>query len=469
MGSAATDHNLPDPIRRDPEAERKRLLSGPSVNQRQPIQPDSPPPPPTPEKDTPPRKKKHQRKNSNLKETTNVRDTKSSPVKPHKSAHKHTNSSPIKPSSRIIQQQLSKGQKQKCDSLHLYCKCPRSASAIAPIVHKKLFFGDDNDPDDPIKALELSGDLPSGHLDLQNRKGLAIFGVDSGAPTSVLHGDGDLLLTRQDKATRVLSDPRLRDIVLAREQKLLYESEKRKRAEYERSCALEAEGRRWLAAKQQEERRQAEQAAREKAEREKREKREAEEAEQFRRQQIEKEYPALLAEVEELRQLKKEFVKVQRSKDAGAQLQTQQQLQTLQQEILFLREFKYKIKQVQPEIVRMVFEGGTAYPESDADDEYERSLHDTSPILATDDEETESEGSGGQTSNEHTPTTYGRMGRDRDGDNFPEGLITEWNAEDCADFLASLGYGQYADAFLGTSHTPQGCSGFRNQAQLTST
>ncbi|KAI9737667.1 MAG: Adaptor for signal transduction [Claussenomyces sp. TS43310] len=91
----------------------------------------------------------------------------------------------------------------------------------------------------------------------------------------------------------------------------------------------------------------------------------------------------------------------------------------------------------------MAFESGTAYPESDADDEYERSVHDSSPILAEDSEAspTDSELS----SNEHTPTTYGKSSS---GDQLPKTIITEWTVDECADFVGSLGLRQYADLFL---------------------
>ncbi|QSZ37028.1 hypothetical protein DSL72_009120 [Monilinia vaccinii-corymbosi] len=88
----------------------------------------------------------------------------------------------------------------------------------------------------------------------------------------------------------------------------------------------------------------------------------------------------------------------------------------------------------------MAFESGTAYPESDADDEYERSVHNSSPVLAND-----SEDSDGLSSNEHTPTTCGNHGI---GDTLPEAIITEWTADDCADFVGSLGLRQYGDQFL---------------------
>lgn len=90
------------------------------------------------------------------------------------------------------------------------------------------------------------------------------------------------------------------------------------------------------------------------------------------------------------------------------------------------------------------FESGTAYPESDADDEYERSLHDSSPVLATDDEASPS--SEGFSSNDHTPTF---MTSHNSGDRLPETIITEWTADECADFVGSLGLQQYGDQFLG--------------------
>jgi protein STE50 len=91
----------------------------------------------------------------------------------------------------------------------------------------------------------------------------------------------------------------------------------------------------------------------------------------------------------------------------------------------------------------MAFESGTDYPESDADDEYERSI--SSPVLATDDEGSPSE-SEGLSSNEHTPTIYEKV---IGSDQLPETIITEWTPEECADFVGSLGLRQYADQFLG--------------------
>lgn len=83
----------------------------------------------------------------------------------------------------------------------------------------------------------------------------------------------------------------------------------------------------------------------------------------------------------------------------------------------------------------MAFESGTAYPESDADDE-------GSVVLAND-----SDGdSDGLSSSEHTPTTYGTHSS---ADRLPEAIITEWTADECADFVCRLGLRQYGDQFLG--------------------
>jgi hypothetical protein len=96
----------------------------------------------------------------------------------------------------------------------------------------------------------------------------------------------------------------------------------------------------------------------------------------------------------------------------------------------------------------MAFESGTAYPESDADDEfeYERSLNDRSSVLGEDSEASPTD-SEGPSSNEHTPTTYGAQSS---GDRLPETIISEWTENECADFVSTLGLRQYADQFLGT-------------------
>lgn len=97
----------------------------------------------------------------------------------------------------------------------------------------------------------------------------------------------------------------------------------------------------------------------------------------------------------------------------------------------------------------MKFDSGTAYAESDADDEYERDMHGSSPIDATDVETSPIDSD--PPSAEHTPTTYGyRSSADR----LPETIISEWTAEECADFIATIGVQQYADRFLGPSPLP---------------
>lgn len=97
-----------------------------------------------------------------------------------------------------------------------------------------------------------------------------------------------------------------------------------------------------------------------------------------------------------------------------------------------------------PALDTMAFESGTAYPESDADDEYERSVHDSSPTLEEYSEASPTDSD--PSSNEHTPTTYGKSSS---GDQLPQTIIAEWTADECADFVGSLGLRQYADQFLG--------------------
>lgn len=413
------DSDLPDPIRVDRAFYGYRPRSeGPSRLQELTL---SPPPPPTPRKDTPPQEKKklHRR----------ITDTKSSPIKPSSTAF-------VKPLPKRLDTL-----KVECDTLHLYCACNNRAE-VSPGLYAKLHFGDENDPDDPIRDLDLSG------LDLKKPGGLGIFGLEPQTPTSVL--ERDQLLTRADKAHAILRDPKLLDQVIAKEHKLLLESEAKKRVEYERRESLDREAERQAIARLIEEERRVYLAEEENRKRQEQEERDAKTAEEKRKQQLEDENTKLKAEVEELRQLKEESEQLRKLKDENDQL----------------KEYKRKSEETQQKQPNMVFEGGTAYPESDADDEYERSVHDNSPVLDTDGDETESEGSGGQTSNEHTPTTYGRMGRDRDS--LPEAIITEWNADECADFLASLGLGQYADQFLGMSqlsHRTMLVSGTRDRGQ----
>lgn len=93
------------------------------------------------------------------------------------------------------------------------------------------------------------------------------------------------------------------------------------------------------------------------------------------------------------------------------------------------------------------FPTGTAYhADSDADDEFERSVM-TSPTHLHTDSETSSE----PPSNEHTPTTFGTPA---DDGKLPRTIISEWTAEECAQFVASLGLRQYEKAFLGMLPLP---------------
>lgn len=81
-------------------------------------------------------------------------------------------------------------------------------------------------------------------------------------------------------------------------------------------------------------------------------------------------------------------------------------------------------------------------PGSDADDEYERSVF-TSPTLPPDFESSPTDS--GPPSTQNTPTTYTHSG----DHGSPTGVITQWTAGQCADFISALGLEQYADTFIG--------------------
>ncbi|KAH0563395.1 hypothetical protein GP486_002041 [Trichoglossum hirsutum] len=84
------------------------------------------------------------------------------------------------------------------------------------------------------------------------------------------------------------------------------------------------------------------------------------------------------------------------------------------------------------------------HEDSDADDEYERSVI-ASPQLPTDSEASPTDSD--PPSAEHTPTTYGNFGDER----LPKGMVTDWTAEDCAEYISGLGLPQYYDVFLDNS------------------
>ncbi|KAH0544349.1 hypothetical protein FGG08_001490 [Glutinoglossum americanum] len=83
------------------------------------------------------------------------------------------------------------------------------------------------------------------------------------------------------------------------------------------------------------------------------------------------------------------------------------------------------------------------HEDSDADDEYERSV--TSPQLPTDSEASPTDSD--PPSAEHTPTTYGNFGDER----LPKGTMTDWTVEDCAEYISGLGLQQYYKAFIDNS------------------
>ena len=91
----------------------------------------------------------------------------------------------------------------------------------------------------------------------------------------------------------------------------------------------------------------------------------------------------------------------------------------------------------------MAFPTGYHPEDSDADDEYERSIF-TSPRIPTDDETSPIDSE--PASAEHTPT-FGRT----DTHNSSPGLsILEWTTGQTADYLTSLGLPQYREKFIGS-------------------
>lgn len=108
----------------------------------------------------------------------------------------------------------------------------------------------------------------------------------------------------------------------------------------------------------------------------------------------------------------------------------------------------------------MNFDSGTAYPDSDADDEYDGAVADSSPVL----DDPSPYDSELPSSNEHTPTTYGHR---TSADRLPETIISEWTAEECADFIGSIGLQQYSDAFIGWSEPGEVRGRRRGRAVLT--
>ena len=88
------------------------------------------------------------------------------------------------------------------------------------------------------------------------------------------------------------------------------------------------------------------------------------------------------------------------------------------------------------------------YHDSDADDEYERSVM-TSPLLATDDDASPTDSD--PPSTEPTPTTFGHnidMAKLSPGNS-----VVGWTTEQCADYISSLSLPQYRDKFLGKNES----------------
>lgn len=98
----------------------------------------------------------------------------------------------------------------------------------------------------------------------------------------------------------------------------------------------------------------------------------------------------------------------------------------------------------------MGFEEGVPYPDSDADDEYERSMGDASLVG---DSEASPADSDPSTTAEPTPTTYAHRSAAAAAaaSRFPSTIITDWSSDECAGFVSGIGLPQYADRFTGSS------------------
>lgn len=92
------------------------------------------------------------------------------------------------------------------------------------------------------------------------------------------------------------------------------------------------------------------------------------------------------------------------------------------------------------------YESSAFHDESDADDEYERSVI-ASPTLPPD-THTHSPTDSDPPSTEHTPTTFSHK---ISSVNSPRGLITGWSPEQCADYVTALAPGleKYGNAIIG--------------------
>lgn len=94
------------------------------------------------------------------------------------------------------------------------------------------------------------------------------------------------------------------------------------------------------------------------------------------------------------------------------------------------------------------------HADSDADDEYERSVI-TSPHLQTDSEASPTDSD--IPSSEHTPTKFGYT---NEGPRTPRSIISDWTADECVEFLTSLGLLQYCGSFRGEKLRLKRCKAF---------
>lgn len=89
----------------------------------------------------------------------------------------------------------------------------------------------------------------------------------------------------------------------------------------------------------------------------------------------------------------------------------------------------------------MASRGRPYHEDSDADDEFERSIM-TSPERSHTDSETSSDA---PMPPEHTPTFDPSL----ETGERPRTVISAWTSDECAQFVVSLGLRQYAELFIG--------------------
>ena len=99
----------------------------------------------------------------------------------------------------------------------------------------------------------------------------------------------------------------------------------------------------------------------------------------------------------------------------------------------------------------MAYKSSAYHDDSDTDDQYDRRLAPSPNGPPGAGFESSSPTDSESPSAENTPTTFTHSGGSGAS---PRGLMTQWSAEQCADFISNLGLAQYADTFVGMCGFP---------------